>query len=177
MAKFFNQLVEENLITEWAETLDWLFDDLKFSKERNWNSGYTGQFTKRLKRLHGLDKENYIYKNNSTIDFPSLMENNRNNRVPMIVMVQGDSAARDFIRHIRNGITHGHTLIFKVSDVLYIEILDFSGKPKSIQKQTAYICIPLSYITTSCQIYNEINRAIMNTKSTDRKQSEKYKKG
>lgn len=52
MSKFFNCLVSEELINDWAYTLDCLFDNLKFSKIRNWNGGYTSHTQKILSHLN-----------------------------------------------------------------------------------------------------------------------------
>ena len=177
MSNFFNQLVSENLISDWASTLDWLFDDLKFSRERNWNRGYTGFFTKRVRQIPGLNdkSECFIYSKIKHSDFPNQIKGRRRKRSTLIMISQGDSIARDLIRHIRNGIAHGQTQIYKVKEELYIEIIDYSDKSKTPEKQTAFICIPLTYVTHFYKIYSEINTSIMNTKETDRKQTKRLK--
>lgn len=178
MGKFFNCLVSENLINDWASTLDWLFDDSKFSKTRNWNGGYTSSFTKNIKKLkHMSDKEKRVlYGKCNSDDFPNQNKTKRKKRLPYIMMTHGECFARDLIRHIRNGIAHGETDISKVGDSLYIEIIDYSDKTKSLDKQTAYLFIPLSYITQFNKIYEEINKSIMNTTPKDRTATKKYKK-
>ena len=178
MGKFFNCLVSAELINEWASTLDWLFDDLKFSKSRNWNGGYTSSYTKKLKKLKYLsDKEKRVqYGKCKSKDFPNQCENQRKKRTPFIMMSSGDGFARDLIRHIRNGLAHGETNISKVKEDLYIEIIDFSDKTKKLDRQTAYLFLPLDYITKFFEIYDEINRAIINTKPADRKATNKFKK-
>ena len=127
MGKFFGSLVSENLIIDWASTLDWLFDDLKFSKERGWNGGYTASSTKKVKKLkHLSDKEGRVkYGKCTEIDFPNQCKNQRKERWPYIAMTSGDSFVRDLIRYIRNGIAHGNTNISKVGSECYIEIIDF----------------------------------------------------
>lgn len=178
MSKFFNCLVSEKLINDWASTLDWLFDDLKFSKDRNWNGGYTSSFTKKIKKIKYLsDKENrVIYRTKiKHTEFPNQCKMN-NKRTPYVMMLQGDGFARDLVRHIRNGIAHGETSIKKVCDELYIEILDFSDKSKTPGKQTAYLFMPLSYITQFYRIYDDINNSIMNTKKKDREATNRIKR-
>ena len=177
MSKFFNQLASEKLIIDWASTLDWLFDDLKFSKERNWNRGYTGLFTKRVRQLSGLsDKsKNFIYGKIKHEDFPNQIKGSRRKRATLIMIAQGDAIARDLIRHIRNGIAHGQTTLYKVKEELYIEIIDYSDKLKSPCKQTAFICIPLSYIPQFYKIYSDINTSIIKTKAVDRKLTKTHK--
>ena len=177
MSKFFKCLVSERLMDEWASTLDWLVDDLKFSELRNWNRGYTSSYTKKLKKLKYLsDKEKRVHYGACRCkEFPNQCDNQRKKRVPFIMMLSGDGFARDLIRHIRNGIAHGETDIRKVKEDLYIEILDFSDKSKKPEKQTAYLFLPLTYITKFYKLYDEINRAIMNTKQKDRKATNKFK--
>ena len=177
MGKFFNSLVSEKLIEDWAFTLDWLFDDKKFSKERNWNGGYTSSFTKKVRALKYLsDKEKRVkYGKCNLTDFPNQSKNRRRKRLPYIVMSNTDGFARDLIRHIRNGIAHGESTVCRTESELFIEIIDYSDKTKSPEKQTAYLFIPLSYVTVFSKLYEEINKSIMNTTKRDRKSSKKYK--
>ncbi len=177
MSKFFDKLESERLLSSWASTLDWLFDDTKFSETNNWNSGYVGQFTKRVKKLKYLSNKDkrITYGKVNCGDFPNQNSKSRRKRTPYIVMKSGDCFARDLIRHIRNGIAHGQTNIYKFKSDLYIEIMDYSDKSKSPEKQTAFICIPLFYIVSFNAIYNEINKSIMNTKPKDRMATKKYK--
>lgn len=164
MGKFFNSLVSEKLIGDWAYTLDWLFDDLKFSKERNWNGGYSSSFTKRVKALKYLSNEEkrVIYGKCDNTDFPNQCSNKRKKRLPYIAMSNGNSFARDLVRHIRNGIAHGDSTVHKVNSELFIEVIDYADKTKSPDKQTAYLFIPMSYVTQFYVIYEEINKSIMN---------------
>lgn len=176
MGKFFDRLVSENLFKEWASTLDWLFDDLKFSKDRNWNRGYTSTYTKKVKKLEYLSNDKQVIHGKcKSSDFPNQCKNKRKNLLPYIMM-SGKSFARDLTRHIRNGIAHGETAISKVKNELYIEIIDYSDKSKSPEKQTAYLFIPLSYINEFFRIYDEINKSIMNTTPKDRKATKRNRK-
>ena len=179
MGKFFNCLVSEDLIKDWASTLDWLFDDLKFSAERNWNGGYTSSFTKKVKELkYFVDNKNCVkYSKCKGADFPNQSKKRRRECLPLIVMSQKESFARDLIRHIRNGIAHGNTAVHKVKGELFIEIIDYTDKSKSPDKQSAYLFLPLSYITQFYKIYEGINKSIMHTKRKDRDVTKKLKKG
>ena len=163
---------------EWAPILDWLFDDLKFSEGRNWNGGYTSSYTKKLKKLKYLsEKEKRVHHGPCQIDdFPNQSGKKGRKRAPYIVMSSRDSFARDLIRHIRNGIAHGEAEISKVKDNLYIEITDYFDKTQKPEKQTAYLFLPLAYITEFYKIYDEMNKSIMRTKSKDRKATKKFKK-
>ena len=91
-------------------------------------------------------------------------------------MKESNSIGKDFIRHIRNGIAHGQTKIIKRENTLYIEILDFKDKDKSLDKQTGYIYIPLSYVVDIYKIYSEIQKSINNTKKSARKEQRRKKR-
>ena len=93
------------------------------------------------------------------------------------MMSSGDSFARDLIRHIRNGVAHSEVRISKVHEEPYIEIIDYSDKSKSPEKQTAYLFFPLSYVGQFYKVYCDINRGIMNTKEKDRLAKRKYRNG
>ena len=90
-------------------------------------------------------------------------------------MSKSESFARDLIRHIRNGIAHGESTVCNVDSELYIEVIDYSDKTKSPEKQTAYLFIPLSYVTQFYKLYDDINKSIMNTTKKDRKLTKKHK--
>ena len=146
MGRFFERLVDEGLYNEWALLLDWLFDDYRFS---NWSSGYVGSLTKKIKRLPYLGKESYIYDIAKNIQFPDNM-----NHI-CIMMTKGDSESKDLIRHIRNGIAHGKSKVYKKDQELYIEICDYTTKGM----QSAYIFIPLEYIGQIHKLYLDVKKA------------------
>ena len=166
MGKLFQSLVNDGLIVQWADTLDWLFDDNRFSKEKGWNRGYVSLFTKKMLRFNGFSEKNgsFVVRKADEVVFP-----NHNESVspgtPHVVMIKGDSVARDFVRHIRNGIAHGKTQIHRNSGKLYIEILDFDTGGK---KQTAFLFMPMSYITDARRVYSEIEKSIAHTSLKDR---------
>lgn len=108
MEKFFKYLKSSALLNDFAEALDWLFDDQKFSEERNWNRGYVSKYTKKIKaQEHLSNAENRVYYGKCIAkDFEK-----NDDRLPYITMKSGDSFARDLMRHIRNGIAHGNANI------------------------------------------------------------------
>ena len=152
MEKIFETLVDENLYKEWAPLLDWLFDDDKFV---GWTSGYVGSLSKKIKRLEGIGKKNYIYEKYTNISFPK--EHSR--ETMKVIMVKGSGESKDLIRHIRNGIAHGRYNLFRKEGKLYIELLDYSNN------QTAYICIPLSYIKSIHILFIEIEKSRKNDRN------------
>lgn len=149
MSNLFSQLVNAQLISAWADTLDWLFDDARFSKEKGWDRVNVGAYTKAIKRLPNLSKSNYHYGCFQDEEFPNINANNMTLDVPTIFMKKGESEGRDIVRHIRNGIAHGGTRVYHANKELYIEIIDYGKK----RKQTAYMAIPISYITELYRIY------------------------
>ncbi|MCR4616469.1 MAG: hypothetical protein K5756_10035 [Clostridiales bacterium] len=182
MSKFFSKLLDEGLFSDWAETLDWLFDDLKFSKEhRDWNGGYVSSYTKKIKKELN-DPQRVICERINPKNYPNQKKINNKLKKPYVMMnmSEKDSFARDLVRHIRNGIAHGESKVRmgtgKAGKELFIEIIDYSDKAKKPNNQTAYLFIPLSYIVFFQKTYSEMNRSIMNTKAKDRKASQKLKK-
>lgn len=114
MSKLFKNLVNEGLLNSWAEMLDWLFDDNKFSDENGWTSGYVGAFIKKVKRIHNFNDDNYKYGAIKYLRFPNTVNNGS-----IIIHSNGKGESRDLVRHIRNGIAHGKTRIYKPNGELY----------------------------------------------------------
>ena len=175
MSKFFSTLHREQVIDNWIETLDWLFDDLKFSAGYNWNGGYLSSYTRKIKKLDGMtNNKNIIYPTDKSL-FPDCTTSRTRKRSIYILMATGDNSfARDLIRHIRNGIAHGSAVVYKYGEAYYLEVTDFSDGSKSIK--TAFICIPLGFVIDLHRLYCEVNNSIINTKKKDRKATNKYKK-
>ena len=160
MSNFFNDLATEGIIKNCAELLDWIFDDERFSSGRGWTSGYVGKFTKKVKKTLPVRKSNYSYDCIKNLSFP-----HGKPKSIKIIHAKGDSEARDFVRHIRNGIAHGKTNISKPKGELYIEILDYNKSGE----QTAYIYIPLSCIFNIYNTYSEVEKSINNSIKKGRK--------
>lgn len=133
MGKLFNTLVNESLIEDWANILDWLFDDERFSSERGWTRGYVGNFTKKVKKLSKIGKKNYSYEAVKNLSFP-----NSKSKTIQTIHSKGDGEGKDLVRHIRNGIAHGKTEITKSKGILHIKILDYNKKKN---KQPLFICL------------------------------------
>lgn len=175
MAKFFSTLHREQIIGSWIETLDWLFDDQKFSEAYNWNRGYLSNYTKRVKKLKGIaDNKNIVYPGDAS-QFPDCTTNRTRKRSIYIMMTAGDSFTKDLIRHIRNGIAHGSAVVYKYGEKTFLEITDFSDNSKSVIKKTAFINIPLEFVLDLYRLYCDINNSVLNTKEKDRKATKRYK--
>lgn len=167
MSNFFNKLVDDKLIEKWADTLDWLFDDNKFSKDAGWNGGYVATFTKTVKHLPYFSEKNYHYGKSKDITFPQIGEKFC---IPTFYIHKGECEGRDLVRHIRNGIAHGRTTFYKVKSELYIQICDFGKEGnKSTSGQTAFLAMPMSYIPAIYKLYVDREKVMKNTKKTKRR--------
>lgn len=153
MSKLFHSLVSEGVFADWAELLDWLFDENRFPKEKGWTSGHVSAFTKRVKVKLGLKNANYTYDAACRISFPSNRPAEKT-----IMHSKGDGEARDLIRHIRNGIAHGKANLSKPNGELYIEIFDYNAQ-KTSKTQTAYMFIPLESLFIICKTYLDAEKS------------------
>lgn len=145
MGQLINRLVSENLINEWAEILDWLLDENKFSPQKRWTPQKVGLFTKSVKRQLSVKDANYKYDSVKNLCFKTTSNENT------MIFSRSESEGRDIVRHIRNGIAHGRCEIRKSRNVLFIQIKDYNRTGD----QTAYMYIPLDSIRTIHKIYKE----------------------
>ena len=147
MAKLFAELLEKRMIEDWTNLLDWIFDDDKFDR---WSPQMLGKLTKKVKKLQGIGKENYKYNSVKNLVFPKRISR----KGIKIIIGKKDGEARDWIRHIRNGIAHGKTRVDSNAGVLWIEIKDFKNDKDNTQ--TAYYYMPTEYIVSIYKLYREI---------------------
>ena len=145
MGQLINRLVSENLINEWAEILDWLFDENKFSPQKRWSREKIGSFTKSVKRQLSVKDTNYKYDSAKNLCFKTTSNENT------MIFSRSESEGRDIVRHIRNGIAHGRCELQKNRNALFIQIRDYNRTGD----QTAYMYIPLDSIRTIHKIYKE----------------------
>lgn len=149
MAKFFSDMVNHAQIEAFSDILDWLLDDLRFVTE-HWDKAKKDRFTKRAKKAENLKKENWISLPQKSISWVT-----KRPEEPFVQMQAGTGQGEDLVRHIRNGIAHGHTSIKMNSGELWLEIEDYSQK----RKQTAYLWIPIEYLRYWNTLYREIERS------------------
>jgi hypothetical protein len=166
MAKFFYTLQEYKLITEWAEILDWLLDDNRFSKERGWDKNRKDKFTKALCGRCGIEKKHFIADANKRLNWTLKRPHNA-----FVQMQEGGSKGKDLITHIRNGIAHGHNDIIMLKGELWIEIKDYNPSGK----QTAYLLFPMKFINELHKLYKEIEQSSGKTAAPKPKQAKKQK--
>ena len=107
MSNLFVNLANNGMINSWASLLDWFFDDDKFAL---WTPALLGRYTKRLKKMPGIGESNYKYGSSKNLSFPRRMTRRR----IKIHSGRHDGEAKDWVRHIRNGIAHGKTRIIRV---------------------------------------------------------------
>ncbi len=159
MSRFFQDIVDHQLYTDWAQTLDWIVNDKKFDRNQGWTSGYIGALTKKIQKMPSFSKEKtYQYKPIKHLNFPK----NRSKTIK-VLFSNGASECKDLIRHIRNGIAHGNTVCFSNNNELYIEIKDFDSSGKN---QTAYICFPMSYIIQIHKLYCDVKKSYERNRDT-----------
>ena len=146
MPKLFTELVNEGLFNEWASLLDWFFDEKKFD---GWSPAQVGRLTKKIKKQLGIGKGNY--RNDS---FKNLSFSKRNSNSITIIFGPKGSEARNLIKHLRNGIAHGHSKIKKNKGIPWIELEDYNTNGQ----QTAYIYMPIDYIAQIHKLYVEVSK-------------------
>lgn len=147
MSKLFVNLANYGLINSWASMLDWIFDDEKYY---GWTPVLLGRYIKRLKKMSGLNNNNYKYDTVKNLSFPKRITKGK------IKVLSGRSSGetKDWVRHIRNGIAHGKTRIISEPNELWIEIKDY----RNTGDQTAYMYFPISYILKTFDMYKTIDR-------------------
>lgn len=178
MEKLFSTLCGKKLYSnEWAETLDWIFDEDKFSEEKGWKDSKSGKNTsnnKNSRYTNKIKKLDYISLNKN---YFTCLQKDLKNKLPKteeeiyLVFTKNGAICQNLIRHIRNGIAHGKTRIYtnstkKYKNVgnLFIEIKDFGKKDKETgETQTAYINIPLEYIVKLHNLYIETEKESSNS--------------
>lgn len=150
MDGLFATLRDEKLLSDWAELLDWLFDDGRFDKN-GW-ANYIGEFTKKADKLFDDLGVKYNRENGEKLAFCRTSDD------AIALFFEKKSRGRCLVRHIRNGIAHGRTVMQKINDELYIEIKDF--KDSSMKTQTALFFFPLSYIMKIYDCYKKTEQQI-----------------
>ena len=106
-------------------------------------------------RLNGFSKATFK-KKVSTESYPKLRTKRNRHRKPFAMFSSSGSLGQDFVRHIRNGIAHGHAEVYKAAGVDYVEITDYMKGKDTDPIQTAYIAIPLSYLDSILRLYREV---------------------
>lgn len=131
MNRFFHDLAKNNRLTERAEKLDWLFDESKFSPTEKWTPGRITRLTKRIQKImyEYTEMEKGIQKcTDKGLDSLSIDKGHS-----CAYRTSPNSISRDFIRHIRNGIAHGHCTLYKKNKRYFVEIIDCKPAKKSNQ--------------------------------------------
>ena len=163
--KLFESLQTYNRMQDFIPFLDWIFPDDKFP-DAIWKHRI-GSYAKKVKRFDGIsDKKNFFYDAQKNLDFPK-KDAYKNLTPPQVYMSSGSSIARDWLRHIRNGLAHGNNQVIEKDGKLYIELLDFSDEAH--KNQTAYLFMPLDFLLQSLKVYREKEKAIKEGKSKEKK--------
>ena len=93
MASFFRCLVSEQLIFDWAQVLDWMFDDNRFPTENGWNKGYISAFTKKVKSLNGI-KKGFKSVKSDYAGYPESTFKKKQKQIAIIANFSGESEGR-----------------------------------------------------------------------------------
>lgn len=151
MANFFAELKKQGLLLEWADILDWLLNDSKFPTFI-WSNSLKRNFIDRLRREFNITDNNW--KTGRLADLVWDNVNDINNTLDVFVQMNVSKAqCMDLVRHIRNGIVHNNVefVSVKTTDKNWIIIKDYQDEKK--QKQTAFIFIPLAFISYLYSLY------------------------
>lgn len=146
MERFFEKLDMYLQLSEWAKIIDWIFED-KFN-EKSWSSGKVGKYTKTIKRINGLSKSNYKYDSASKLNFPQ----KKSTKIQYLIG-NGNSEARDLLRHIRNAVAHNNARIFIRNGAYFFEFKDYKSDQIT---QTAYILMPVENLMNMYEIYKKM---------------------
>ncbi len=76
-----------------------------------------------------------------------------------IAVFSAKSLGEDFVRHLRNGIAHGHVKCLRIDTSTYVELTDSYQN-----KQTAYVLMPMSCFGQIREVYCEIESTFDNAK-------------
>ncbi|MBP3884459.1 MAG: hypothetical protein J6D54_05925 [Olsenella sp.] len=155
MASFFEEFSDRLPPGRLFEVLDWLFDDRRFSPSV-WGRGERAKFTKRIKKLDGFGDMSFGYKSKKLV-YPRLpSEQSHLKKTYAVFSKQLGSQGADFVRHIRNGIAHGHASLYTVGSNTFIEIRDYGrgGTP------SAFIAMPAAFISDTLDIYRRIEQEV-----------------
>ena len=134
--KFFNTLNERNLFQQYAQVLDWILCDGKFEKSIWDNKNKIQAFTKALHKLDRFSTSRLHYGAKKNITFPAKGDYDQF-EIPTLFMSKGESEARDFVRHLRNGIAHGNVEVIDKGNELILELLDYGKEENQEGGQTA----------------------------------------
>ena len=152
--ELFSVLSERNLIDEYTKLFDWIFDENKLPSMKWDNRNKVQAFTKALHKLDRLSPANIHYDAKGRLNFPEHSE-----VFPCIYMSRDSSEGKDWLRHIRNALAHGHVKVIYNEDAgktgILLELLDFGKVEADKGGQTAYMLIPLEYLAEIKKIYSD----------------------
>lgn len=160
MGRLFAHMNTEGKLSDCCELLDMLFMNRYMSNLPAWNRGYSAKYTKQMKQLVEIETTNQYTSKLGTSE--------------LIQIHEKTSIAFNVLRHIRNGIAHGHADIVRRNDTLYIELRDYLSNKN--EKQTAYIYLSIDTLLKFYNVHEQISKSAMNTKSKDRKAMGRIKK-
>lgn len=167
MAKLLQKLHEENMLTEkWCVLIDTLLTGQYTHSCPNWNSGYTRKLTNAMKKIIKIEL-------GSTLEVYNCKEE-------IIEISEKEGYSANVLRHLRNGIAHGHADIIRHSNEWYIKLEDYkvSGKEKTAncKEKTAYMWMTVRTLFALFEAHEQLVKSIVNTTGMDRKNTKKFAK-
>ena len=142
MSNLLRSLEKKNLLYKYIDDIDWFLNGKFFEPSHRWTKKRKDSFTRRISKL--IEKECQTG-SASTLDFTPI---NHHSKQKKTVFTDGNGKGLSFLKHIRNGIAHGHANLY-FPKTPYIEIRDYQKSGE----QTAYFYIPLDYLTKIIKIY------------------------
>lgn len=143
MNSFFETLNNLGELTSCAKYFDWLFDEARFD---NYSQADLSKITTTVHKL--LEKSNVKYLPLSKIHMIGYTPNSKSEKV--FVFYTNKSARKDFYKHIRNGIAHGHASVTTKNKELYITLVDYFD-PVKREKRSSYTNISLNLFISILQ--------------------------
>ena len=126
---------------------DWLFDDRKFE---NWSPSQVKKLTEKIWVANGFSKNNFV-KAKGNKDFPQSCP-----QKPIVIICE-NNGSKDIIKHIRNGIAHGHVNFKKNNQ--FILLKDYYTRDSKNHKKgdlSALFFVPESFVLEMYRLYKEI---------------------
>lgn len=145
--KFFKELKKYNLLNDYTDILDWIFNDEKF---HSWDSKMKTNYTNKIKKY--AKKNKIIFEEKKLKELQEISLINKTFYMYFTKSSTDGSICVSCIRHIRNSLAHAHLQV-KIKN----EKICLSMKDNNKNKTSAQIYIPLETLKYLYDTYIEIN--------------------
>ena len=135
MNSFFETLKSSGKLASCAQLFDWLFNENRFD---GYSHPEKTRITREVHKLLDKNKIRYV-----PLDKDDMSAYSAQSETERVFAFQTSSAeGRDFFRHIRNGIAHGHAVISPKKREMYVTLEDYYDQTKRANR-SSYMNIPL----------------------------------